>query len=84
MQASIEISLYPLHDDFGDRVLHFLKILRSYPKIKVETNGMSTQLFGQYDDLMQILTKEMKQILEDQQAIFVMKIGEGILRYESR
>jgi uncharacterized protein YqgV (UPF0045/DUF77 family) len=81
MQATIEISMYPLHQDYEQRVLAFLEKINNYPNILVETNGVSTQLFGNYEDLMQMLTVEMKDVLESQHAMFVMKIGKGELRY---
>lgn len=81
MQATIEISMYPLHQDYEQRVLAFLDKINSYPNIKVETNGVSTQLFGNYEELMKILTVEMKEVLDSQHAMFVMKLGKGELRY---
>ena len=77
MQATIEISMYPLHQDYEQRVLAFLEKINTYPNIKVETNGVSTQIFGEYEDLMKMLTVEMKDVLESQHAMFVMKVGKG-------
>lgn len=82
MQATIEISMYPLSDDYINRVLDFLNILNQYENITVETNGLSTQIFGVYDDLMDILKTEMFKVLIAQNAIFVLKIGKGTLRYD--
>lgn len=82
MKATIEISLYPLSDDYIQRVLDFLKTLNQHENIAVETNGLSTQIFGEYDDLMDILKMEIFKTLAAQDAIFVLKIGKGILKYE--
>ena len=81
MQATIEISMYPLHQDYEERVLSFLEKINQYPTVKVETNGVSTQLFGDYDVLMQLLQTEIKTVFEEQMAMFVLKIGKGELRY---
>lgn len=82
MQATIEISMYPLHQDYENRVLAFLDQLHSHPDITIETNGLSTQLFGEYHTLMQLLEHELKAVLEAQDAIFVLKLGKGTLRYK--
>merc|ERR1712078_650693 len=41
-------------------IIHFIKQLRTYPFIIVETNGMSTQIFGDYDNVMHAINTEMK------------------------
>lgn len=81
MQATLEISLYPLHQEYEERVLVFLEKINQYEDLTIETNGMSTQIFGDYFKIMEMLTKEMYDVLENQPAIFVMKIGKGELRY---
>ncbi|MFK7946344.1 MAG: YkoF family thiamine/hydroxymethylpyrimidine-binding protein [Saprospiraceae bacterium] len=83
MKATIEISMYPLSDDYIQRVLDFLEVLNQHKNISVETNGLSTQIFGEYDDLMDILKTEMFKVLIAQNAIFILKIGKGILRYKT-
>lgn len=82
MKATIEISMYPLSDDYIQRVLDFLETLNQHDNITVETNGLSTQIFGDYDDLMEILKMEIFKVLMAQDAIFVLKIGKGILKYQ--
>ena len=81
MKAAIDISMYPLSDDYIQRVLIFLDALKQHQNITVETNGLSTQIFGEYDDLMEILKMEMFKVLIAQNAIFILKIGKGILRF---
>lgn len=74
MRASIEISYYPLKEEFIPPIQSFIERLRYYSEIKVETNGMSTQVFGEYDELMRILTKEMKAAMEVPYSVFVLKV----------
>jgi len=83
MKATVEISLYPLTESYEKVVLDFLKILHSYNQIKVETNGLSTQLFGDYQEIMQMLTSEMLAIFQKEKAVIVLKIGSGELRYKN-
>ena len=68
MQVAVDISLYPLEKDIIDR-------LRSSPGLDVVTNPMSTQIRGDYDDVMTMLTRELKTTFEDlPKAVFVIKI----------
>jgi len=60
MQASIEISMYPLEENYREIIKNFIERLNLYPKIRVKTNVMSTQVFGDFDTLMDILAKEVK------------------------
>ena len=80
MKVSIEISLYPLKDSYEKTILDFLAKINAYESLEIETNGMSTQIFGEYEDIMQMLHKEMEEIYEEEQAILVMKMGKGILK----
>lgn len=74
MKTSIEISYYPLKEEFIPPIQSFIDRLNTYEEINVETNGMSTQVFGEYDDVMAIVTKEMKTAMELPYSIFVMKV----------
>ncbi len=75
MRASIEISLYPLRSDFIPPIQRFIDRLNADPRLVVETNTMSTQIFGDYAHLMEVLTREMAATFEhDGTAIFVMKV----------
>lgn len=50
MKISIEISLYPLAEEkFKTEIWAFIKRLRLVEGLNVVTNGMSTQVFGDYD-----------------------------------
>lgn len=46
MNISLEISMYPLREDFIPVIDDFLKHLHRTEGIKVHTNPMSTQVFG--------------------------------------
>lgn len=75
MKCSIEISMYPLHQQYVDPIIDFIKKLRTYPKLLVETNGMSTQVFGDYDKVMNAINSEMKHVfLNKHKVVFNLKV----------
>ena len=63
MQVSIDVSLYPLNEKFIPLIDDFISELKKYDNIEVRTNSMSTQLFGDLDDLMSILKIEIEKKL---------------------
>ena len=48
MECSVEISMYPLNQDYKPSIISFIQNLRKDPFIIVDTNGISTQVFGDY------------------------------------
>ncbi len=82
MIATIEISMYALSNDYANRVIAFIQRVKQNKDIRVEVNGLSTQLFGDYDLLMQVLKKEMQHDLENGSSVFLVKIGPGELTKE--
>jgi len=75
MKASLEISMYPLDQHYGNLILDFIHRLKQYATIEVSTNRMSTQVFGEYDEVMTAVTKEMKTSFEeDETIVMVMKV----------
>ncbi|RMF23760.1 MAG: hypothetical protein D6765_12625 [Bacteroidetes bacterium] len=81
MQVSLEISMYPLDREFGTPILQFIERLKAHPGLEVQTNAMSTQVFGPYDLLMQALQTEMKTSFEQGlPTVFVLKLFNGDLR----
>lgn len=75
MIATIEISMYALSNNYVERVTEFIQRIKKYKGIKIEVNGLSTQLFGEYDLLMDVLKKEMKTDFENGNAVFLLKIA---------
>ena len=82
MEATIELSIYPLHQDYKNKVKDFIKKIKRHRGLRVESNGMSTQIFGQYDDIMEVLRLDIRDTLEKEEAMVVLKIGKGILRFD--
>lgn len=81
MNATIEISLYALTENYVPIVLDFIAKIKENKELEVVTNGLSTQIFGDYATIMNILTEDMKFVLEQVPSVFVLKIGKGILKY---
>ncbi len=79
MTATIEISMYALTDSYEQKVIDFIQRVRQNKNIRVEVNGLSTQLFGEYNLLMDILKKEMQTDFESGKAVFLLKIAGGEL-----
>ncbi|MBT4679041.1 MAG: hypothetical protein HOB69_04185 [Flavobacterium sp.] len=68
MKISVELTLMPLQDNFEAPISKFIKKLRE-SKFTVLENPMSTQIYGDYDELMPYLTKEIKTSLEQQENV---------------
>lgn len=74
MKISVELTLTPLQDDFEPSIIHFIKKLRA-SGLKVMENPLSTQVYGDYDAVMQILTTEIKEAFElVERGLLYMKI----------
>ncbi|MBW8192538.1 hypothetical protein K0504_15975 [Neiella marina] len=82
---TVDISMYPLKDDYLTPISWFIERLASYPNIKRTTNALATQICGPHDDVMAMLSTEMKAAHEAfGQAVFVCKFlpGERELDYQ--
>ena len=81
MKVSVEISKYPLAEDYIGPIKGFIEQLNKYPEIRVITNTMSTQLFGDYDHVMQALQRCIKASFEQYgKMVFVCKFIPGDLQ----
>ena len=83
MNTSIEISYYPLDVEFIPPIKDFIGRLNKHAKLTVKTSGMSTQVFGEYFDVMKILTDEIHKSFELPHSVFVMKIINADLQIHS-
>ena len=77
MQISVELSLTPLQDDFEAPIKKFITKLRSSGFTIVE-NPLSTQVYGEYDKVMEFLTEEVKDTFQALDHVLInMKIVKG-------
>lgn len=75
MDIGIEISLYPLHQQYIPPIHEFLDRLNTDKRLRVVTNSMSTQVFGDYDLVMQSLVRELRTTFQSSdKAVFVIKV----------
>ncbi len=78
MQISVDISLYPLKEEFKKPIKDFIRKIDSQGKFKVKRNNMSTSIFGEYKEIMQWITNNMEEaLLDNENAVFVLKIVGG-------
>ena len=64
MRISVDISLYPLTEDYVEPILAFIAQLESNAKLIVKRNSLSTQIFGEYRDVMDAMDKEMEVVFK--------------------
>lgn len=64
MRVAVEISFYPLNSDFKPPIRDFIARLRGVRGLEVQSNTMSTQLFGEYDLVLDTLKQQMRSHLE--------------------
>ncbi|WP_320838202.1 YkoF family thiamine/hydroxymethylpyrimidine-binding protein [Zhongshania sp.] len=80
MKLSVEISMYPLKDTYIPAIQDFIDRLNSHADLQVLTNTMSTQIFGDYEVVMDVIKQEMRKSYEQfGRAIFVCKFIDGDL-----
>jgi uncharacterized protein YqgV (UPF0045/DUF77 family) len=78
MRTMIEISLYPLDNNFIPPIQAFIDRLNTYPELQVTTNAMSTQIAGDHARVFEILGIETaKTFAEAGRKVFVMKVLGG-------
>jgi uncharacterized protein YqgV (UPF0045/DUF77 family) len=74
MKISVELTLTPLQNDYEQPIKDFIKKLRM-SKLTVLENPLSTQVYGDYDEVMTLLNSEIKNSLELLDVgIFLLKI----------
>ena len=74
MKTSVELGYYPLNDDYLIHIKNFIRRLNTYENLTVKTNGMSTQVFGEYDEVMSAITQEIKKSFELPHSVFMLKV----------
>ena len=75
MRVAVDISLYPLDEDFIPPIKDVIERFNRHDNIDVVTNPMATQLRGEYADVMNALRQEIGETFEQlPKAVFVMKI----------
>jgi len=75
MKVAVDISLYPLDADFIPPIKDVISRLNGHETLEVWTNAMSTQVVGEFDDVMDALRVEIGATFEQlPKAVFAIKI----------
>ena len=80
MEIGVEISLYPLQAEFAAVIHGFLERVNADGRFRVVSNSMSTQVFGPYDEVMELVRRELRTTFASLEAggagkaVFVMKV----------
>jgi len=81
MKISVEISMYPLAENFIPPIKSVIEAFNRYDDIDVITCATSTQLFGDYDVVMDAIKAELRSSWETYgKAVFVTKHLMGDVR----
>lgn len=83
MKISVELTFSPLQDDFEAHIISFIKKLRA-SGLTILENPLSTQVFGSYDEVMQVLSTEIKTAFElmDRGLLFMKIVKSDRSAYE--
>lgn len=73
VKLTAELSLYPLNENFVPFIREFINKLKSYNELTVQSNNVSTQISGYYDDVIRIIGVEMKRVMLEQRSVLVVK-----------
>ena len=77
MNVSIEMTLMPLNDNYKDIIKDFILSIRN-SEFKVLENPLSTQIYGDYDKLIDLLKAKIKHVFSNNEGIMVnLKIVNG-------
>ena len=86
MKTTVEISLYKLQEEDSKGsykliVKEFLKSIQN-KNLEIETNGLSSLIYGDYSDIIELLNNEVRDFLDKYRTVFVLKISKGTLKYK--
>ena len=74
MKISVELTLTPLQDNFEPPIIDFIKKLRA-SGLTVLENPLSTQVYGEYNKVMELLQTEIKEAFENlEHVVLTMKM----------
>ena len=75
MKIAVDISLYPLDKAFIPPIKDVIDRLNAHDKLEIWTNAMSTQVVGEFDEVMDALKQEIGTTFESiPKGVFVIKM----------
>lgn len=75
MKVSVEISMYPLIENYQSVIHLFLEELKNHKELIVNTNAMSTEIYGEYETIMGAIKDLIGKKFETVKSVFVLKIS---------
>ncbi|CAM1369767.1 MULTISPECIES: hypothetical protein [Tenacibaculum] len=83
MKISVELTLTPLQNEFETPIINFIKKLRA-SGLTILENPLSTQVYGDYDTVMKMVTDELKNTFEliDSGILFMKIVKSDRSNYE--
>ena len=77
MKISVDISLYPMNQSFETPIVAFIEKLKTSGFAILE-NPLSTQIYGDYDQVMDFLKTAMKEtFVTEEMCVFTLKFVKG-------
>ena len=77
MKASFDLSIYPLHQEFEKPIKDFIRKLRQ-SGFELKENPLSTQIYGDFNEIMHWLTEHLNETLLNQDhCVVTLKILKG-------
>ena len=82
MNVSVEISMYPLQEDYKVKIKDFLAMINADAQgVEIRSSNMSTRLFGEFEAVSSLLNQSMKYSMEKfGEMVFVCKYVQGDTR----
>ena len=78
MKITLDISMYPLREDYEAQILKFIDHVKSNSKFEMRVNALSTQLQGDQKEVMSTVNNAIAEVYKDgMRATFVLKILPG-------
>lgn len=78
MRTVVDISLYPLDEDYIPPIKDFIERLNRHPDLVVQTNALSTQISGDHVRVFEVLSQEIGTTFADAgRRVFVLKVLGG-------
>lgn len=75
MQVSVELTMYPLQEEFIPKILAFIEKLNQEDDLKIQTFPTATIICGDYDKVMDCIKETIRWSTETQgKAVFLTKI----------
>lgn len=77
MKVTVEISLYPLKEDYEPAILGFIGAIEDRQGLKVKVNALSTQVQGEWEEVFAAVREGAEAFFGGDRGSLVMKVLPG-------